>query len=605
MLGYRTFVNVTGSGEGLLDLVGEQIYAWVRAKGWDADALVDDETVRLAEGVEGTLTRLTTQDGAQTLRLETVEAAGWTLRLTAHLPGVAARPPWVWADVESPDGRRVDPPKLVRWLVDVLDARDGQHELPSGLIVATENEVDAVLERVLDPQRRTIAFVAGSADGIPLARWSEHIAKLTQRSAGISSTTVLDPAATARFAAEIDAGLAVKPWTLRTFMPRVNESDPNDPLRHRYLGTQRIIDEPAPRIAKMLGSRAAAVIRELPLPREAVRVDRALSKHLDEVVIGRITDVPASTTAMIDEAARTAVREPTLEDRVRPAEAAPTVAVSVDVAAVLSAGAGELVGAETLDLATMENLVALAARGRRAGDQQVAVRARVDQLQAEIERLTGQLEDATGLLVEEQLEHHQTELDRARADDLVVRLRRRLDAEPEGSWGVQAATDEELAPLDFAGLLLRLHELTVVVFTGDEEVLLGLDTHDSGRWAVKAWEALCALEDYGIAKRDGRHSGHVDGYLQSTPSGCRGFSANRHARDESEDVRNNARYRKAREFPIREGQGQDARVFMGAHFKLAQSGLLSPRLHYHDDTAQTGKVYVGYLGPHLPTKQTN
>jgi hypothetical protein len=44
---------------------------------------------------------------------------------------------------------------------------------------------------------------------------------------------------------------------------------------------------------------------------------------------------------------------------------------------------------------------------------------------------------------------------------------------------------------------------------------------------------------------------------------------------------------------------------MASHFKIAQSGMISPRLHYIDDTAKTGKVYVGYIGRHLPTKQTN
>jgi hypothetical protein len=46
-------------------------------------------------------------------------------------------------------------------------------------------------------------------------------------------------------------------------------------------------------------------------------------------------------------------------------------------------------------------------------------------------------------------------------------------------------------------------------------------------------------------------------------------------------------------------------IFMGAHFRIARSGMISPRMHYYDDTARTSKVYVGYLGKHLPTKQTN
>jgi hypothetical protein len=40
---------------------------------------------------------------------------------------------------------------------------------------------------------------------------------------------------------------------------------------------------------------------------------------------------------------------------------------------------------------------------------------------------------------------------------------------------------------------------------------------------------------------------------------------------------------------------------MGAHFKITQHGLISPRMHYHDATVVDGLVYVGYLGRHLPT----
>lgn len=41
---------------------------------------------------------------------------------------------------------------------------------------------------------------------------------------------------------------------------------------------------------------------------------------------------------------------------------------------------------------------------------------------------------------------------------------------------------------------------------------------------------------------------------------------------------------------------------MGAHFKIAKYGTVSPRLHLHDAVAEDGRVYVGYIGPHLPLR---
>jgi len=44
---------------------------------------------------------------------------------------------------------------------------------------------------------------------------------------------------------------------------------------------------------------------------------------------------------------------------------------------------------------------------------------------------------------------------------------------------------------------------------------------------------------------------------------------------------------------------------MTAHFKLGRIGMVSPRLYFFDDYTKTGKVYIGYIGPHLTNTQTN
>jgi hypothetical protein len=42
---------------------------------------------------------------------------------------------------------------------------------------------------------------------------------------------------------------------------------------------------------------------------------------------------------------------------------------------------------------------------------------------------------------------------------------------------------------------------------------------------------------------------------------------------------------------------------MWAHVKIDNRDP-APRLHFHDDTRGSGKVYVGYIGPHLPSPKT-
>jgi hypothetical protein len=108
-----------------------------------------------------------------------------------------------------------------------------------------------------------------------------------------------------------------------------------------------------------------------------------------------------------------------------------------------------------------------------------------------------------------------------------------------------------------------------------------------------------------MASLDGRCSSGADGYLRNTPAGCRSYSANRHATSESDSVRQNPKFFQARVFAVPTEVSASGSTEMLAHFKIAQSGLVSPRLHYHDDSARTQKVYVGYIGPHLPTKNSN
>jgi hypothetical protein len=43
---------------------------------------------------------------------------------------------------------------------------------------------------------------------------------------------------------------------------------------------------------------------------------------------------------------------------------------------------------------------------------------------------------------------------------------------------------------------------------------------------------------------------------------------------------------------------------MGAHIRIGASGQISPRLWFHDATASTGKIYMGYLGRHLTNTLT-
>jgi hypothetical protein len=163
-------------------------------------------------------------------------------------------------------------------------------------------------------------------------------------------------------------------------------------------------------------------------------------------------------------------------------------------------------------------------------------------------------------------------------------------------------------PGSFEDLLARLEDAALpgVMFTGDASYALDLDACDPfGNWAAKAWQMLRAVDGYAQARQAGEFSNGLHAYLSQPPPGRPGYSVGAHASQESESVEQSPRFRSFRELPVPHAVCASGRLFMGAHFKIAKKGIISPRMHYFDDTANTGKVYVGYIGRHLQNTLTN
>jgi len=193
-------------------------------------------------------------------------------------------------------------------------------------------------------------------------------------------------------------------------------------------------------------------------------------------------------------------------------------------------------------------------------------------------------------------------------EDLVRSLRRRMVASGQAKEAFLPADEQSTPPATFAELSDWMEsELTRTRFTGDRHAMLALDqSPEADTWLRSTWDILRALESYATAKSKGGFPGDFKLWCENPPSDAYVVPSGKVVRDESETVRSNARWRHEREFPVPHEVDASGRIFMGAHVRIGASaaGQISPRLYYHDGTALTGHIYVGYIGRHLTNTRT-
>lgn len=128
-------------------------------------------------------------------------------------------------------------------------------------------------------------------------------------------------------------------------------------------------------------------------------------------------------------------------------------------------------------------------------------------------------------------------------------------------------------------------------------------------WGNSTWRALRALATYAQDNAEGKIAGGFWEWCASGRPGTWPATAKKLSMTESDSVLNNAKARRARTLPVSKNISPDGQVEMLAHMKIAEGGGgLAPRVYFYDDTnGRTGKMHVGFIGPHyiMPNKSTN
>jgi hypothetical protein len=484
-----------------------------------------------------------------------------------------------------------------------LPLADGSIEFIDEPRIISESRVDHLIDVLCDEERHGLVFAAGttSTDGIDFGRFVQHVERWTRQVYGLAQVVVLDPAATTRLRKEFGDDHAVPPWSIRTFLPAVDPASRVDARRHRILGTTRLAEASERRVRTMLGGIARAHASTRLLPQDVVRVGRAFNRLENQAILGAIeTRVESVTRLRVEEDSGTIAEqlttadEPSVDDVERYLDQIELVKSVLDI--------------RTVDAESLQRIadLALLPKADIAAVQRAAHQ--IEALQTRIEQLEDSLRAAENLLEDDLLERAEVydDLQNAKAEVRWLRNRLAEQGDYETAYGVMPEGLTRTYPETFGQLLDILAEqcMDAVVFTGKRQVACNVDDHDTLQLAVRTcWDACMALYDYIRARRGGACDQGVDHYLRHTPSGFRGITPGKHAATET--ALTMTRFGSERIFPVSAEVDPSQRSIMTAHFKLAQIGMVSPRMYYLDHYTNTGRIYIGYIGPHLTNAMTN
>lgn len=494
---------------------------------------------------------------------------------------------YVWIDMTAdPSGILTDvdrldiaPPDAVRMLLDEVPGFDGTHPLPpEPVIVRGKDEalVNGLIDAIRDPGRHLAIVVSGTPPDLTVAAWREAMASVLSRSTGMCAGYVLDAAAQERVDRRLPRGFDVPAGGVRTFLPRVDLVDDADARRHPRMGAPTLdAAREGARIRNWVGLALARSVRgnavESPLPPALKDVDSLLTEEELDLFVEEESDLstPPRPTPVSASADSSPVR---MLEQLR------------------------------------ERLSAQVREAQRLRDEAKRLSTRLTDLAEEREQLLAETADLA-----EELDDTREALHTAQHEN--AWLRGRLHGE-----GLYRLAAEQAPPNTDRRPPRKVEDLLdrITGSAGLPHLFFTIDDHDTVReltgsrkehlWVTRAWEALLALNDYARYQFDNPGSGlSIHAYLREPPSGYHAIPVRRYAAGESDHVRNRDKLSDKRVFRVPVEVDPRGEVAMYEHIKLDTEYGICPRLYFysHLGPQTTNRVYIGYLGRHLPIQSTN
>jgi len=618
-VGYRAVLRLE-KGTSAVATAEQQLYSWLSGKRQDRRSGVDtadwDGAGRHRLGEQAFLDVVHDDSGEARRCLyrftESNPMGTWSVTVYA-LDGLAGESVLVVENglegVEPGEAiERIAPPKLVTNILETVTVRDGGTVLHGRPWLARDHDVDTVLDAIRDPKRVAPVLVAASFAPDLDQQWRTVTESLARQCVGVISAFTVSHGALDEVNRRLPAAYQIGPGRIRTFLPGVDLDNEDDARRHKILGPttlERSLD--GSRVAKHLANRLARTARrqllEFELPSEIRRGIDLLRRAEARLGLEIEVEQRVSRAEETPEPPEQAVAETVVELDVA-AESVPQGAVDA---------AGRLVkrwlGVEVWGQGDIERIDLLLAT--KEAQSQVA-REQLELAEQRMQELEGDLRRARS--VEDDLQLNWA-IASGEAQDLeyeVQVLRQRLIRAGRAEETFVEEDEDWSPPVNIEELVNRITEgknahvaMRRVVFTGDEAKALEIDDRvQFEHCAKRMWTYVRVLHDYAEQAVAG-FKGGVHTYLTNDQVDGFKCSDRNHSPTESESVLSRPAWRAERELPVPEAVCAEGRVVMAAHFKMNGQGQFAPRLHYYDDTAGTGKIYIGYIGRHLTNTLTS
>ncbi len=630
---YRSLSRFESGKVDIEHLVMEQFRKWlhddpkIEPRRFNADMIEDNAVTAFSPHSEVVLVNKVEKDNSKAIRARMTEnkinrvtgqEERWISTLTLFLPSKRDQRGFFLFEVDSPfekdkNGftkpiRAGRPGFLYRVLeLEEVPLFDGQYaRLTTEPRLIDVDECEILMLMACDPTRRGALILMGTSSNEPTAIAMERAKRVFSKLPGTATSFVLTPTATQEFNERIGSAHSVFPQSIRTYHPEVVPNSAYDARRHPFVGAERFNQLGEPAVMRMLENATRRLTLESVLPHFVQRVEERMTAEQNQIVInGRrvvaySVQQPTSIPTNLEKEMETIERD-VLADQVSEYLEIQARFRQVLDFENLTLGVADEIADKLSRFDIISNILTQTSEENLDLKRQITV-LRDDMNEQKFDHLeTFEEKDK----YQNQLEYMKIELANLGQAELDVKeCRKKVNelAHTNLSWIEQSDEHKIFSPKDFFELIYSMDKLPFLEFTGEEEGIEEIDRDEMGAYSGRTWEGLRTLNDYVRAKKDGATSAGLYQYLSNSPAGYyNNWPDQKYAANESDSVVSDERLRALRMFTVPKSVDPSGRALMIAHLKVGYR----LRVHFLDDVAKTGKIYIGYIGRHLTTVSTN